>query len=442
MATAEEDNGEYSEEMPRSPLTLAAAASAAVPGADILGARELTSESTGRYDSAVVTTPAEIELLVRIPNTNDAAIELASDAVALHALTDGARKLLPFSVPHFVKFVSLANERAGVFTFLPGYQLEDADIPVGPGATTSIGQAIAAIHAMPASVVREAGLRERSARAVREEVRSLIDRTDRTSLAPQKLVERWQLALGDDALWQFEPTVTLGGAEAGSFVFGDGVVAGVADVPLVTGVRGWHGLSIGDPAVDLAWLNAVGDAGDFVREAYEVASARHPDAGIEARARLLSELALAKWLVYGVDTAQQDIVDDAQEMLAELAADPGLTPLHTAGSGDEWAAADALSASDEVLSRALVTDDVSATSMQTDAFDRDALANYLDDDEDVADAAEFDVSLGDDTQPITGARAVAEAGSQAASDENTDDLSETQRAAQAALQRWSKSSSE
>lgn len=414
-----------------------------MPGADILGARELTSYSTGRYDSAVVTTPAETELLVRIPTTNDAAIELASDAVALHALTDGARALLPFAVPHFVKFVSLAGERAGVFTFLPGYQLAETDIPIGPGATTSIGQALAAIHALPASVVREARLRERNALAVRDEVRSLIDRAARTSLAPGTLIERWQLALGDDALWQFEPTVTLGGAEAGTFVFGDATVSGVADVPVVTGVRGWHGLSVGDPAVDLAWLSAVGEAAEFVHEAYALASARHPDAGLTARARLLSELALAKWLVYGVETSQQDIIDDARGMLADLAADPGLVPLHGAGANDEWAAADVLSASDGVLARSLVTDEIAPTAMQTDAFDRDAMAAYLDDDAAEADErADFDVSLGEQTQPIPGAAGSLVDDAVTSDAAAAEELSEAQRAAQAALQRWSKSSSE
>ncbi len=428
--------------MPRSPLTLAAAASAAVPGADILGARSLTDSSSGRYDCAVVTTPAEIELLVRIPTTNDAALELAADAKALHALTDGARALLPFAAPHFVNFVSLATERAGVFTFLPGYQLAETEIPAGAGAATSIGAALAAIHALPASVVRQARLRERTAVAVREEVRTLIDRTARTSLAPRKLIERWRLALGDDALWQFEPAVTLGGAEARSFVFGDSTIQGVAGVPVVTGVRGWHGLAVGDPAIDLAWLNTVGDAAEYVRSGYAQASARHPDSGIEARARLLSELALAKWLVYGVDTSQQDIIDDAQQMLADLVSDPNLAQLHTEPA-HTWSTDEVLGVSDEVLSRALVTDDVVATSMQTDAFDRDTLGAYFDAPDEAP--AEFDIALDEDTQPIspldsatTGPLDDFDFEAEADSAE----FDEAQRAAEAALKRWRNSSSE
>ncbi len=117
--------------------------------------------------------------------------------------------------------------------------------------------------------------------------------------------------MSEDDLWRFESTVVLGGVQAGSFVFDDDPELG----PQVTGLLGWYGLSIGDPAVDLAWLSTAPDAADDVTSAYAAASDRVPDAAIEVRGRLLAELEFARWLVHGDALRREDIVADASRLL-------------------------------------------------------------------------------------------------------------------------------
>ena len=73
--------------MARSPFTLVAAVTAAVPGAEVTGARALTADGDGRFDSAVATLADGSELVIRVASDDAAALELAEEALALRALT-------------------------------------------------------------------------------------------------------------------------------------------------------------------------------------------------------------------------------------------------------------------------------------------------------------------------------------------------------------------
>lgn len=85
--------------MARSPLTLAASVTAALPGAGVVGVGLLTENGAGRFDSAVARLDDGREVVVRTPADDDSAGELAAESRALHALTPGVRALLPFRVP-------------------------------------------------------------------------------------------------------------------------------------------------------------------------------------------------------------------------------------------------------------------------------------------------------------------------------------------------------
>ena len=54
-------------------------------------------------------------------------------------------------------------------------------------------------------------------------------------------------------------------------------------------------------------------------EAYSLARTERADSHLAARATLASELALARWLLYGVRTGDDEVVTDARRMLADLA---------------------------------------------------------------------------------------------------------------------------
>lgn len=114
----------------------------------------------------------------------------------------------------------------------------------------------------------------------------------------------------DTALWQFAPTVVNGGLTADSFLHSENEI---------TGLLGWHGLSIGDPARDLFWVLGSGD-GDTVEAVFDAYSQARggSDRQITKRARLYAELEVAKWLLHGAQERNTAIVDDAVEMLHGL----------------------------------------------------------------------------------------------------------------------------
>ena len=467
--------------MGRSPFTLAAAVTAALPGAEVTGTRPLSADGDGRFDSAVASLADGRELAIRVADDEDAARELAAEALALRALTDGARAMLPFDAPEYIGETSVGAGRALVTELLPGFQIEAALVPAGRGAADSMGAAIAAVHGMPTSVVRGAGLVTRSAEETREELSRLVDSAASTGRVPARLTVRWRDAVADDDLWRFESTVVLGGVQATSFVFTDHPERG----PEVTGLVGWHGLSVGDPAVDLSWLSAAPDAAPDVHATYARAVDRAPDPGLEVRARLLAELEFARWLVHGDAMRRADIVDDAAALLESLAEGLRTDDLSIIAARSEGVDS-ALDALDRVPATAATHVD---TSMQTDAYNPDELwADATDTDgvdsheeadeptpppwaardyasdpqsadaEAAAHRAEMlnleteDLSgvasifagtngvagVREDSHPLSPPRPTADD----ASEESADDSEEAQRAARAALQRWKSSSSE
>ncbi|MFT4156993.1 MAG: phosphotransferase [Microbacterium sp.] len=458
--------------MGRSAFTLAAAVTAALPGAEVTGARALTAGGDGRFDSAVASLSDGRELAIRVADDDDAASELAAEALALRALTAGARAMLPFQAPAYVGETRVQDGRALVTELLPGFQIEAAQVPPGRGAAESMGAAIAAVHALPTSVVRSAGLPARSAQESRAEIGRLIDTAAATGRVPSRLTVRWREAVADDELWRFESTVTLGGAQSTSFLFTDDPERG----PQVSGIVGWHALCVGDPAQDLAWLSAAPEAADDVKAAYVTASDRTPDAALEVRAKLLAELEFARWLVHGDALHRSDIVDDAAGLLEALADGVQAGELSVIAARSDGVDS-AMHALDSVPETAAPDGD---TSMQTDAYSPEQL--WRDDDADGAGAG----ADADDAVARAGASADADdaassplVDSEAAhrievSSMATEDLSdlhsdtevggrarygfdnapglpdddtsspedEAQRAARAALQRWKSSASE
>lgn len=465
--------------MARSSFTLAAAVTAALPGAEVVGARALTSDGDGRFDSAVATLADGRELAIRAADDDATARELAEESLALRALTAGAREMLPFRAPVYIGETRVGQGSALVTELLPGFQVDAADIPAGRGAATSIGAATAALHALPVSVVRSAGLSMRDAAGVRRDIEDLIDRATATGRVPARLAVRWRGATADDDLWRFESAVTLGGLQAGSFLFEDDP----DDGPQVIGVLGWRGLSVGDPAEDLGWLSGAPDAADDVYTAYAATSSRATDDALRVRARLHAELEFARWLVHGAEQRRPDIVDDAAGLLESLADGLRTDDLRVAAAytGGVDSALDVL---DRVPDTAATAID---TSMQTDAYRASDLwpgedGRDVDNDSTDAggDAAEDDVTDGsatDDASAESDDESPAESESSEVreahglEEQETQDLTEisgvrgstpgarhveqdvqpesdlapedeAQRAARAALQRWTNSSSE
>jgi len=420
----------------------------------VTGARELTTRSDERFDSAVATLADGRELAIRVADDDEAATELAAEAIALRALTTGTRAMLPFRAPEYIGETRLGEARALVTDLLPGFQIEAAHVPAGRGAAESMGAAIAAVHELPHSVVRGAGLTARSAQEGRDEIARLVDTAAATGRVPARLTVRWREAVTNDDLWRFESTVVLGGVQATSFLFDDDPARG----PVVTGLLNWHALSVGDPAIDLAWLSSAPDAAADVHAAYARAAGRTPDAALEVRSRLLAELEFARWLVHGDSLRRADIVDDAAALLDALAdglqTDDLAVPETAPGGVDS-----AMDALGRVPVAAAAGVD---TSMQTDAYHPgelwrddarlDESARRAEDDEsahraEVGDLETEDLSTVRSSQSAHRSAPAAphdpaetEAATDAEGEGTPED--EAQRAARAALQRWKSSASE
>ncbi|MFE7845252.1 phosphotransferase [Microbacterium sp. NPDC057407] len=367
--------------MARSPFTLAASVTSALPRVGVVAVGELTERMSGRYDSAVADLDDGRRVVVRAPADAAATPELAAEVRALRALTPGVRGLLPFRAPELLGETGLGDARAVVVDFLPGYRVDAAHLPPGRGAATSVGAALAALHALPLSIVRTEGLPVRTPQQVRTDASRLLDRATATKRLPVALARRWRAAVEADELWRFESAVVLGGAGAASFVFED-----VDGVPQVTGLLEWHGLSVGDPATDLQWLASAPAAADDVYAAYVVHSGRAPDAHARDRARLYAELEFASWLVHGHESGRADVIDDAVSLLETLAA--GV-------ADDDLVSEDALDVDDAIalldrMPEASSTD--VDTSMHTDAYDPEELSTWVTDPNEDADATEGEAS--------------------------------------------------
>ncbi|WP_405217985.1 phosphotransferase [Agrococcus sp. Ld7] len=311
--------------MSPNPLTLAALATTAVPGLDVVGATEDGSDEHRSVIAARLADGSTVQML--LPRSVAALSSATAHAAALGALTLATRSRLPFEVPSLLGTTPAGKSTLFVLTRLAGAPLRLADIsPARLGLATSVGRAIAAIHELPTSVAADAGLPHESAQSLRARLLDTFDRAAATGVVPAALLQRWESALGDDQLWQFKPTLVHGDLQAPAFR---------VDGSEVVGLDLWHALSIGDPARDLAFLLGSNQFGS-VDEAFDAHAAARGigDRQVRQRAMLHAELEIAKWLLHGVDRDDASIVEDAKGMLAGLVArvdadpDAAIAPQH------------------------------------------------------------------------------------------------------------------
>ena len=296
--------------MARSHLTLAALATSAVEGLDLVATTSFATGGENDFDSALLTGRDGRHWIIRLPRNERAEAEQSADLVSLRALSGGIRSRLPFTVSAFIGQVPVDGTRAIVYEFVYGSKARLDQLDAGAdGLAASIGRAIAAIHSLPTSFVADAGLPVlTSVEAMRGAV-SVMDRAAATGLVPAQLLGRWERAMEDTNLWQYQPTVINGSLGADSFLTADSAV---------TGLLGWHELRVGDPARDLAWLLAGDpDAVDSAIDAYHRARGTL-DRQVTNRAKLYAELDVARWLLHGTQQRSTEIVDDAVAMLTAI----------------------------------------------------------------------------------------------------------------------------
>ena len=298
--------------MVRSPLALAALATVAVPGLDAFDVRR-PAQPGSDFDTAVVIDAHRNRWVVRAPQHAAAGAALEAEVVLLSALAEQVeRGKLPFAVPAPVGFAHLPEGgRAAVHAEIPGEPLRLERLVPGPGLAAALGRAIAAVHELPTSLVEDAGLPVYDAGEYRQRRQAEVDEAARTGKVPSALLRRWEERLEDVALWRFRPTVVHGDLTS------DRVLAAGDSI---TGILHWGDVCVADPADDLAWLlvAAAPDVTDSIMEAYQLRRTELTDPHLADRALLAGELALARWLLYGVRSQDDEIIDDAVAMLEDL----------------------------------------------------------------------------------------------------------------------------
>jgi aminoglycoside phosphotransferase (APT) family kinase protein len=272
----------------RSPLFLAALASAAVPGLDPASVEALPSEPGQLFDVAFVQDTQHRRWVVRAPRTQAAGAQMDLTVALLGLL---ARRL-PFGVPTPKGFAALKDGgRAAIYPYLAGQNLDFSRLPVGPGLAAELGRAIAALHNADHALFDEAGLPAYDADTYRTRRLSELDRAAATGHVPTGLLARWEKALEDVALWRFAPTPTHGD------LTGDQVLAVFDDEDdassgRVSAFTGWEDAKVADPADDFFALatQAPPAALEILMEAYAHTRAERPDANLLVRARLSAEM--------------------------------------------------------------------------------------------------------------------------------------------------------
>lgn len=296
--------------MARSSLTLAALATSAVAGLDVTAASRIGGAPGASFDQAVLTTGDSGRVVIRVPRMQSAENRSTADLASLAAMSTGIRSRLPFAVPSFLGQTPINGTRAVVVDYLPGEPVRLDSIIAGGALADSIGRALAALHSLPTSFVSDAGLPVVRPLDTLATSVTVMDQASATGLVPAALLDRWESATEDPALWQFAPTVIHGAVSADVVLQTDGRVTGIVD---------WFALGVGDPARDLFWvLGASGtDAVESVFDAYNQARGQ-TDRQVKKRAMLYAELEIAKWLLHGTQERSTEIVDDAVEMLHNL----------------------------------------------------------------------------------------------------------------------------
>lgn len=305
--------------MARSHLTLAALATSAVAGLDVAAAQPFSSNRHGDFDTALLTARDGSHYLVRVPNSDAAEAAQNAELKALASLSSGVRSRLPFALSSYVGQTVLRPEqgqgprRATVYKFVYGRRVRLERLYPGL-LPDSIGRAIASIHLLPSGFAVDSGLPVVTAIDSLRSVVGVMDRAAATSMVPAALLSRWESATDDTSLWQYQPTVIHGAMNADALLH-----SGEAD-DRVVGIIGWSDLRVGDPARDLSWILSAPspETVDQTLDAYAEARPGSDVHELRRRAMLYAELELAKWLLYGFDTRDRGVVDDAVKMLEVL----------------------------------------------------------------------------------------------------------------------------
>jgi aminoglycoside phosphotransferase (APT) family kinase protein len=297
--------------MGKSPLILAALATDAVSGLRVRNAVAISSDSSGNFDSALLTDVDGENYIVRIPTTASAGTELELELQVLKNL-NAYKNRLGFDVPQAIgetREVPSGN-RVLVFKYVSGSPIDPRRLTAASPIASSVAKTIAAIHSLPIELVQNNGLAEFSpAENIRLRVAEL-DRAMQSGQVPAILLQRWEDALADVSLFKYQPVVVHASLSFDTVLERSGEVVGVLD---------WKKVQLGDPALDFGWLSHEdAETVESILLNYQLGRSG-ADAHILKRATLYAELEWVRWLLHGYAIKDTAIVQEAIEGLQDLA---------------------------------------------------------------------------------------------------------------------------
>jgi len=287
----------------------------AVPGLDVYDVLR-SPHADSDFDVVVVKDATGSRWIVRAPKRPAAGAALEAEQGLLTALGRARDAgLVHFAVPQPKGSALLGADegRVIVYSEVRGAPLVLAAVQPGPGLAASIGRALAEVHELPVSLIEEQGLPTYSAEEYRERRLAELDAGIQTGRVPPRLADRWERQLENVSWWRFEPTVVHGDMGEHQLLVAEGEISGIVD---------WMDARAADPADDLSWLAAAApqEVLESVFEAYVLGRRELRDPHLLDRARLASELALLRWLMYGVRTENADVIADGEGMMLDLEA--------------------------------------------------------------------------------------------------------------------------
>ena len=292
-------------------LALAALASACLPNKNIVA----TSAPQYNNDEYVCTNIADSNghhYTVMSPKTTSSAVNLERHATILSYLNS----LEDFPIATMVPRVSYPlSSSAKVFIFDAierGYPLQDTDLMTSTRFASTIAKALVNLHSIDTNISSLITLPSYTPADIQNRLLADLDEAMQTRKLPKVLFSRWEEQIENVSLWKFTPTVVHANLSADSFYVHNYVVTGMAD---------FSALHVGDPAQDFAWLFGV-CSDETLNRIFKIYNYLNPQLDLDVfftRAKLHSELMLLKWLLHGIHSSDNDIVEDASAMLNDLA---------------------------------------------------------------------------------------------------------------------------
>lgn len=308
-----------------SPQYLAALAVGAISGLNAVGTRAPFNETDDFVTGCVLDSRGR-RWIVKCPKHSTAATALETEAGLAPLLLDQLRRgELPFDVIRPAGFSPVpTGGRAMVYPEPFGTSISFDDLS-GEDAR-ELGRTIAAIHLLPHGIIRHAGLPSYTAEEYRRRHLAELHDAEQVSHIPNVLRRRWEEALENTTLWDFDPVMVHGNIDSENFLWQGTEIASV---------QGFGEAHVGDPATDLVNLLELDeDILDALIESYQNTRSKHLDEHCLTRAYLINELNIVRWLQHGIRTGNADIKRDALEMLSELADSVDADP--TLSSGPAW----------------------------------------------------------------------------------------------------------